>query len=114
MENFVIPIMRFSELRHIMAEYQAKNGDIPAAVEILSDHRSKRGATRVLDPGMSLELFMEELEYDMWKEYTMEGQLFFYWKRINAPRVRTGASFIEMTADKYVLPIPDSETNFQQ
>ncbi len=112
-ENEVIPLMRMAELIYIRAEYMAKQGDVPGAVGLLGEHRSKKGATRLLDPAMNLNQFMEELEYDMWKEYTMEGQMFFYWKRSNAPRIRTGATFVEMTADKYVLPIPDSETNFQ-
>ncbi len=111
-ENFTIPLIRMAELRYIMAEYQAKSGDIPGAVAILNEHRTRRSCTRSLAPSMSLDEFMEELFYDMWKEFTAEGQLFFQYKRLNAPTIPTGQTYIEMTPEKYRIPIPDSETIF--
>lgn len=111
-ENYLIPVIRMPELRYIMAEYTARNGDIPGAVAILNEHRTKRKATRAIQATITLDEFMEELLYDMWKEFTAEGQLFFQYKRLNAPTIPTGATYITMTPEKYVLPIPDSEIRF--
>ncbi len=108
-EQALIPIMRFAELRHIMAEYLAKHDQINEAVKILNDHRAKRGCiTRTLDENMSLDDFLSELDYDIWKEYIGEGQYFFNCKRQNAATIRKGGIQIQMSG-KYTLPIPDSE-----
>ncbi len=112
-ENCLIPVIRMSEMRYIMAEYLAKEeNDIAGAVAILNDHRVKRGClSRSLSATMSLNDFMDELLYDQWKEFTMEGQYFFQCKRLNLASIKAGPVPISMNAGKYTLAIPYSETS---
>ena len=56
--------------------------------------------------------FMSKLELEVWKENIGEGQYFFYLKRINSPTLVSTTQTIQM-ADKYVFPIPDSETTLK-
>lgn len=112
-ENCIIPLFRMSELRYIMAEYLARNGDIPGAVTILNELRTQRKCTRKILATVTLDQFMEELLYDMWKEFMPEGgHLFYQYKRLNATTIPTGETYIAMTPEKYVVPIPDSEERF--
>ena len=113
MENKLLPIMKFSELRFIMAEYLAQTDDVPGAVAILNNHRVARGcvARGELDTAMAKADFDSELDKEIWKETISEGQYFYYCKRINAPKINNNGVFIDM-ADKYVLPIPNSEVSF--
>ncbi len=111
LENKLLPVMKFSELRLIMAEYLAKT-DVPGAVAILNEHRVERGCiARSLDVSMTKEEFDSELDKEMWKETISEGQYFFYCKRINAPKINNKGVYIDMDG-KYVLPIPRSEVSF--
>jgi hypothetical protein len=49
------------------------------------------------------------------KEFYGEGQIFFYYKRRDFSQIPSGRSSgnISMDKSKYVVPLPESETNFQ-
>jgi hypothetical protein len=54
-----------------------------------------------------------EIQKEYQKEFWGEGQLFFYYKRTNKtsiPSAISGTANVTMTAAKYVVPLPLSET----
>ncbi len=111
-EGPLAPVIRFSEVYHIMMEYYAKNNQMSEAVKLLKELRTARGAIErnaSLSENMSLDDFMDELYYDVWKENIAEGQFFFYCKRLNLPYIINGTQQLSMNG-KYVLSIPASET----
>lgn len=101
----VIPVIRSSELRYIIAEAHARKGDFVNASQVMRDLRANRGlaATREVT---SWSEFQEELIRDARREYISEGQLFYLYKRLNAP-VNFGQGVVRpLTRSEYLLPIP--------
>lgn len=111
-EGSLVPIIRFSEICHILAEISARNGDISKGIEYLDEVRSARGARRNLSltvkDGQQL---MEEIILDIRKEDLGEGRTFFTYKRLNLDRIPNSDGKGDIQArGGYVLPIPISET----
>lgn len=104
MEGSLIPVVRFSEVCHILAEIACREGDLTAAKEYLETVRRARGADRSIDTSSASKM-MEEILTDIRKESTAEGQSFYAYKRLSIP-IREG-----VTPDRYTLPIPDSESS---
>lgn len=101
----LIPIIRLSEMYYILSEAKAET-DLPEALSYLSVVRKARGAKRDISGTLPKD-YENELTAECKKEFLTEGQMFFFFKRRNAP-VTTGTQVIQM-AGKYVLPIPESE-----
>lgn len=101
----VVPAIRSTEMRYIIAEYQAKNGDFASASQTIAAIRSVRGLSSSRQVSNWQE-FQEELIRDARREYISEGQLFYLYKRLNAP-VNFGKGKIRpFTKSEYLLPIP--------
>lgn len=111
-ENYLVPIMRLSEIDLLRAEYLASKGSVSEAVEILNALRQARGCVqRVLDPASITEADLEnEIEKEVWRENVGEGQYFFFCKRKNLPTINNDGVFINMEG-RYTMQIPDSETS---
>jgi len=106
----VVPLIRSSEMRYIMAEYFARNNNFTEAAKILTDIRAARGCTEQINIS-SWSDFQAELIQDARREYIGEGQLFFLYKRLDAaidfgdktePR--------KLTRSEYLWPIPTDES----
>ncbi len=109
--RFLQPLIRISEMYYIAAETAPTKAE---ALTYLNTVRYNRGLTD-LTTGANIE---EELEKAYVKEFYGEGQLFFYYKRKNVTSIPDGSSSyswdnISMGPEKYVIPLPDSETKFQ-
>lgn len=103
-ENDLCPIIRYSELYYILAEYYASKGDWREAVNQLDNVREGRNCTKGrLTNVNDYESFRTELLKEVKREYITEGQLFFYHKKLNVKCANT------MTTEDFVLPLPDSE-----
>jgi len=101
-----VPGIRLSEMYYILAE----TASTPAAgVGYLNTVRLNRGIT-VLPNTITAETLKAEITREYQKEFYAEGQLFFYYKRIKALRMQFRN--IDMAPGQYVLPIPDSELQF--
>ncbi len=113
MENPTIPVMRFSEVCHILAELCAKEGNISEGIEYLETVRRARGAERSLSLTVQdADDLMEEIIMDARKEFLGEGQTFFLYKRLNMSMIDSGndgGTQIDMSGS-YVLPVPTSES----
>ncbi|MEZ2445040.1 RagB/SusD family nutrient uptake outer membrane protein [Chitinophaga sp. RCC_12] len=103
------PLMRLTELYYIAIEGET---DDSRATTLLNTVRYNRGLPPVTINGDKRIQLTKEYQKEFWGE----GQLFFYYKRINLPAISSGASAnatITMTPEKYVVPLPLSETTFR-
>ncbi|GHT59444.1 hypothetical protein AGMMS50239_06100 [Bacteroidia bacterium] len=110
--NKIFPLIRLTEAYYIAAE-ALKDTDPSQAVVLLNTVRSHRKLT---DFPLSATLSANEIQEEIFKEYRKEflgeGQLFYYYKRLNLP-VIDGAGVIANNS-VYVLPLPDNEVEFGQ
>ena len=105
----VVPLIRSSEMRYIMAEYFARNNNFEEAAKILNDMRAARGCQEVINIS-NWNDFQAELIQDARREYIGEGQLFFLYKRLDAA-IDFGANkeTRKLTRSEYLWPIPTNE-----
>lgn len=101
-------LMRVSEMYYIAAEcLAASNG--PGAVGYLNQVRTRRNL-QPLELSLSASDIQKELFKEYQKEFICEGQLFFYYKRLNLASIQ----FTQTPATNavYVLPKPDDEIEY--
>lgn len=108
--RFLQPLIRKTEMYYIAAE-TAQNPT--QALTYLNTVRYNRGLVDLSETAV----LEDEIRKEYAKEFYGEGQLFFYYKRKNVNRIpdasRTQSYFnIYMGPDKYVVPLPDSESQF--
>lgn len=105
----ILPVIRSTEMRYIMAEYYARQGNFSEAKNILTDIRTRRGCSEALAISNWAE-FEEELIRDARREWISEGQLFYLYKRLDAA-VNFGRNVVRpLTRSEYLLPVPSNET----
>lgn len=105
--KYLIPLMRVTEAYLIAAEAATVLAD---KFQYLNVVRNARNLTSLTTTTQAT--FTSELTKEYQKEFYGEGQLFFYYKRNGTASIDNGAvlSTIAMNAEKYVLPLPESET----
>lgn len=109
--NNIYPLMRMTEAYYIAAEC-LKDSDPKGAIALLNTVRENRNL--YLFP-LADNLNADEIQNEIYKEYRKEfvgeaGQLFFYYKRLNATSIK-GASVVPGKG-VYVLPIPANDAEF--
>jgi hypothetical protein len=101
-----IPVIRLSEVYYIAAECAALPSD---GVTYLNEVRTHRGLI-----ALPLNISAANLQAALLKEYKKElyaeGQLFYYFKRLNAPKI--DGSSIATSDAVYIFPLPDNEIEF--
>ncbi|MFD2553107.1 RagB/SusD family nutrient uptake outer membrane protein [Sphingobacterium tabacisoli] len=102
-----VPLMRLSEMYYIAAETASSP---EAGITTLNTVRANRGLGTLKVEGATDVFLTNEITKEYQKEFYAEGQLFFYYKRLNFGRMQFGSK--NLTKDSYILPIPDSETEF--
>ena len=108
----MIPVIRFSEVCHILAEISCYNGKISEGIQYLETVRKARGAERTLSLTVKTqEELKAEILLDIRKEMIGEGGTFYAYKRMNLNTVPGAAEDGEIDmSGSYVLPLPASET----
>lgn len=104
-----IPLIRVPEMYYIAAECLAETNPT-RALEYLTAVRTARGIVIPYASGLTSAQIKDEIRKEYWKEFPLEGQMFYYYKRTNAatvPGITTGFS-----SDRYVLPLPPREIEF--
>ena len=98
----VVPLIRIPEMYYIAAECS----DAPTATGYLNTLREKRGLA-ALPNGLDATTVQNEIFKEYQKEFYAEGQLFYYYKRLNLPQIRF--TTIPASDNIYILPLPDDE-----
>lgn len=105
----ILPVLRKSEAYYIAAEALKENNP-QRAIELLNLVREARNLSLYpLPETLSADEIQEEIGKEYRKEFLAEGQMFLYYKRLNASRI-DGAGV--NAANVYVLPMPDMEIEF--
>ena len=102
----MIPMLRYSEVLLIYAECMY-DIDPEKAKDALYIIRYYRGSKDDIDIS-SKENFMKEIKLEYQREFIGEGQMFFFYKRLNQNIVTDGEE-IDMTKN-FIIPIPDIES----
>lgn len=106
--NQLIPMIKVSEVYYIAAESEP---EIEDGLKYLNKVRNNRGLQNVSTAYESTFEGYRRKEY--LRETWGDGQLFFYYKRLNkANFVSAYFDKVYMTANKYVMPLPDDEKNY--
>lgn len=106
----VLPLIRTSEMRYIMAETAARRGKLGKAYEILNGMREARNlGTSPLTAASTFEDFQKDLVREAQREWISEGQLFYLYKRLNAPVKRADGSVAPFSKEETILPLPVNE-----
>ena len=97
-----------SEAYYIAAETAfEQSGKVSDGVGYLNTVRTRRNIMEELPATLTADEFREEIRKEYAKEFIAEGQLFFYYKRLNEPSIP--GFYGAFTADSYVVPIPSEE-----
>ena len=104
----IVPVLRKSESYYIAAEI-LKESDPDRAIELLNLVREARNLEFAPLSNLTAEQIQEEVGKEYRKEFLAEGQMFFYYKRLDATRIE-GAGVNAQSI--YVLPMPDTEIEF--
>ena len=108
--NNRVPLLRMTEPFYIAAEC-LKDSDPERAIELLNEVRANRNlSTNPLPETLTAEQINEEIYKEYRKEFLGEGQLFFYYKRLNAANIRRAT--VPGSKAVYVLPIPSNDAEF--
>lgn len=109
--SYLLPMIRISEMFFIVAE---TTNDPDEAKSCLNRVREHRGQPVLADEEVIDAKEIVAQEYI--KEFYGEGQLFFYYKRVNAPEIPVTAGNgtpVPMDDAKYQFPVPDSEMDYR-
>lgn len=101
----IIPLIRLSEMYYIAAECSTEPSE---GVIYLNTVRKNRGLAD-LDAGISSESLKNEIFKAYRKEFYAEGQLFFFYKRLNESII---SGYSGDATQIYVVPLPDDEKEF--
>ena len=112
-----IPLMRISEAYYIAAECQLNDNNIPAALDFLTAVRIQRNLPDDLSETLSPDEVRDEIYKEYAKEFMCEGQLYYYFKRLNTthipiPAVTNGALTYSYEIPNYIFPLPDDEIEY--
>ncbi|HVI48453.1 MAG TPA: RagB/SusD family nutrient uptake outer membrane protein [Chitinophaga sp.] len=100
-----MPLIRLSEMYYIASETAV---DSVSQWSYLNSVRKHRGLPE-LDP--DLNNIRDAITAEYRKEFYAEGQLFYYYKRLNKEVIPWGTR--KMSADTYVFPLPDDEIQYR-
>lgn len=105
--NLMIPMIRLSEMYYIAAECFYRNDQFDKAYAYLNYVRTQRKLIQPLPETTSIDEFLTLIENEVRRELYGEGQLFFFYKRLNRPVLTSGSDKLTLNRE-FVLPIPNS------
>lgn len=114
---FRMPMMRLSEAYYIAAECAMKQNDLTYAVSLLNTVRESRQISAPLSETLTADQINTEIFNEYSKEFFAEGQLFYYYKRLNYPyipiRAASGSTVTTTyVTPTYIFPLPDDEKEY--
>lgn len=120
----ILPIIRATEMRYIMAECYARKGQYDQAYDILNTIRRNRSTyapvgeegsqqwitMNDLPVATDYATFQRDLIRDAQREWISEGQLFYIYKRLGARIFMQEGEERELNKSEYMLPVPDNQS----
>ncbi len=105
-----VPLITVPELYLMGSEAYYKSGNPAKAAEVMNAFFKERGvnSSRYISETLTEEEFMERMTIEFRIESIDEGQLIFYYKRLNAPIIRSSTEKLDVS-DELVPPTPLSE-----
>lgn len=103
----MLPMVRLSEMYYIIAEGHAAKSDLPAAIEALDKVRDGRGCIVGNLSISDYDSFKLELLKEVKREFIGEGQIFFFFKKLNNKFTLSKGT---MADEAFVLPLPENQT----
>lgn len=107
-----MPLIKLPEMFYIAAEHYLESGNLEKAIEYLNTVRRSRGIIEDIPSDADPARVRAELTQEYRKEFLMEGQLFFYYKRNGMTSIPGLSENITVDDAIYVLPYPDNEVEF--
>lgn len=113
-----IPLMRLSESYYIAAECElVANHDVETCINYLNTVRSHRNLIDGLPINLTKEEAYEEIRKEYLKEFLCEGQMYYYYKRLNYERIPIETAVGNTISTSYItpnytFPLPDDEVEF--
>jgi hypothetical protein len=110
----IVPLIRMSEPYLIAAEslIGVDNGTVVELINFLRDKRGNPPSSHVPQE-ISEDALRYIVQQEYRREFSQEGQLFFYYKRRGVERISGAPSVVgEMTNARYTLPYPVAEQEF--
>jgi hypothetical protein len=107
--NTIIPLIKVSEMYLIAAE--SESSTIMAVNAYVNPLRVHRGVSELDGSATTQSQLNEEIRLQYRREFIGEGQLFYYYKRLNVQKLPTLATFTNSN-EVYKLPIPNVEIDF--
>ena len=104
--NYLMPMIRISEMYYILAENKHIAGDDTSALALLDEVRSHRGISSTLPPETD---FMTELTREYYREFICEGQIFYFAKRVGVGQL---SSTFSLSEANLVYPFPQTELDY--
>lgn len=105
--NYLIPLIRVTEMYYILAEASTDKTEALNSINIVLE-------TRGLNKLESETLLQETLLSEYQKEFWGEGQLFFYYKRLNKSSISSAiGQSVAMETINYQMPLPQIETDYR-
>lgn len=104
-----IPLIRIPEMYYIAAEALAATDPAKAAT-YLNTVRARRGITTQIASNLSAADLQMHTRMEYWKEFPLEGQVFFYYKRTGSNSIPGVTGVIP--ASQYTLLLPELELEF--
>ena len=116
-----IPFVKLGEAALIEAEALVRQSadniaDAAARVAELQKARDIPTVAEQLETsGLTVAELLDAIELEYRREFFGEGQLFYYYKRLNSPRIpKSDGTELTVTADRYTWPIPEGSVNVIQ
>jgi hypothetical protein len=111
----IVPLVRVSEMYYIAAECANSSGNIGTGVSLLNSVRQARGLTALNAAGITnTDSVSKEIMREYQKEFIQEGQVFFYYKRLNKDLKQATGTTAAIPPGVYVLPLPDKEKEYNK
>lgn len=109
----IVPLIRVSEMYYIAAECAINKSDLNTGVAYLNQVRQARGLNALNAAGISnTDSVSNEITREYQKEFIQEGQVFYYYKRLNKDLKLVTATTAANVSGAYVLPVPDKEKEY--
>lgn len=108
-----IPLIKKAESYYIAAECLNETGadsDRAKALGFLNTVRENRGISRKLETTLGKDAVQQEIYKEWRKELLLEGQMFFYYKRLGMANIPNTS--VIMSDETYVMPLPRAEVEF--